>query len=421
MNHSQTSLEETPARRPARPLWRNGDFLLIWSGQTVSTLGTNISALALPLLALALTHSPALAGLLAAARQLPYLLFSLLAGALVDRWNRKRAMIYCDLVRWLALGSVPLAFALGHLTLAQLFLVALIEGTAYVLFSLAQISALPRVVEPAHLPRAYALDTTTEYMGTLFGPGLSAWIIGLAPVVALGAVLGYLVDSCSYVISVISLLFVRTSFQVERARENTPPFRLLREILEGLRFLWRQRDLRSMALLTACINFLQSPIDLALIVLAQNRLHLSIQFIGLLLSVGGVAGILGGIFAPWLREHLRVGPTLLLSIVVWTAAALLLALAPWPPLLLVGKFLLSFTWPAYGVAVVSYRLLLTPDELQGRVNSAFRNLSYGAEPLGSALGGLLLVLLGAQMLFGIMAAGFVACLLFGLWSGLRKV
>lgn len=420
MNHHKTSLEESRTRRVARSLWRNTDFLLIWSGQTVSTLGTNISALALPLLALALTRSPALAGLLAAARQLPYLLFSLLAGALVDRWNRKRTMIFCDLVRWLALGSVPLAFALGHLTLVHLFLVAMIEGTAYVLFSLAQISALPRVVEPAHLPRAYALDTTTEYMGTLFGPSLSAFIIGLAPVVALGAVLCYLVDSCSYIVSALSLLFVRASFQVERIRDSAPR-RLYREISEGLRFLWQQRALRSMALLTACINFLQSPGDLALIVLAQNRLHLSVQFIGLILSVGGVGGILGGLFAPWLRERLRCGPTLLISIVIWTCAALLLAFAPWPLLLLVGKFLLSFTWPAYGVAVVSYRLLLTPDELQGRVNSAFRNLSYGSEPLGSALGGLLLVLLGAQMLFGIMAVGFVGCLFFALWSGLRKV
>ena len=185
MNSTHLSPEEEQTARPARPLWRNTNFLLLWSGQTVSTLGTNISQLALPLLVLALTHSPALAGALAAARQLPYLLLSLPAGALVDRWDRKRTMIWCDLVRWLALGSVPLAFALDHLSLLQLCLVAFIEGTAYLLFSLAQISALPHVVEPAHLSRAYALDTTTEYMGSLFGPTLSAFIIGLAPVVAI--------------------------------------------------------------------------------------------------------------------------------------------------------------------------------------------------------------------------------------------
>lgn len=422
MDSTSTSSEarQSQTARPARSLWRNRDFLLIWSGQTVSTLGTNISQLALPVLVLALTHSPALAGLLAAVRQLPYLLISLPAGALVDRWDRKRVMIICDLLRWLALGSVPLAFVLGHLTLVQLYLVALIEGTAYVVFSLAQISALPHVVEPAHLPRAYALDTTTEYMGTLLGPGLSGFIIGLVPEVAVGAILAYLADSVSYLVSVLSLLGVRASFQAERARGNQPR-RLWREIAEGLRFLWQQRDLRSMALLTALINFLQSSLDLALIVLAQNRLHLSVQFIGLILSAGGVGGVLGGLFAPWLRERLRFGRILVLAVLVWTGALLLLALAPWPPLLVVGKFLLSFTWPSYAVAVVSYRLMLTPDELQGRVNSAFRNLTYGVEPLGSALGGLLLVFLSAQSVFGLMAAGFVGCLLLAFWTGLHKI
>ena len=173
--------------------------------------------------------------------------------------------------------------------------------------------------------------------------------------------------------------------------------------------------------LTALINFLQSSIDLTLIVLAQNRLHLSVQFIGLILSAGGIGGILGGLLAPWLRERLRFGRILLLSVIVWTGALLLLALTPWPPLLIIGKFLLSFTWPSYAVAVVSYRLLLTPDELQGRVNSAFRNLTYGSEPLGSALGGLLLVFLSAQAVFGLMAAGFVGCVLLAVWTGLHKV
>ncbi|HXR65880.1 MAG TPA: MFS transporter, partial [Ktedonobacteraceae bacterium] len=322
--------------------------------------------------------------------------------------------------RWLALGSVPLAFVLGHLTLIHLYLVAFVEGTAYVLFSLAQISALPQVVESEQLPRAYALDTTTEYMGALLGPSLSAFIIGLVPVVQVGAILAYLVDSCSYLVSVLSLSRMRVAFQVERVKEVARP-RLYRDIAEGLRFLWQQRNLRFMALLTALVNFLQSPIDLVLIVLAQSHLHLSVQFIGLILSAGGIGGVLGGVLAPWLRERLRCGQILLISLIIWVCALLLLACAPWPLLLFVGKFLMSFTWPFYGVAVVSYRLQQTPDELQGRVKSAFRNLSYGSEPLGSALGGLLLVVLSAQVIFGFMALGLLVCILLALCTGLRKV
>ncbi len=196
----------------------------------------------MPLLVLALTHSPAQAGFMTAVREAPYLLFSLPAGALIDRWNRKITMIFCDLVRWPAMGSVPLAFALGHLTLVHLYIVAFIEGTAYVFFSLAQIAALPQVVAPAHLPRAYALDNITEYVGTLLGPSLGAFIIGLASLVEMGAILAFLADSISYLVSVISMLFIRVSFQMERATETRRA--LYKEIAEGLRFLWRQRLLR---------------------------------------------------------------------------------------------------------------------------------------------------------------------------------
>jgi MFS family permease len=409
MKHSQTSQGEHNEGRPTRPLWRNRDFLLLWSGQTISTLGTNISTLALPLLALAFTHSPAQAGFLTAMRQVPYLLFSLPAGALIDRWNRKSVMITCDLVRWLALGSVPLAFVSGHLTLLHLYIVAFVEGTAYVLFSIAQISALPHVVPSAHLPQAYALDTTTEYIGTLVGPSLGAFIIGLAPILVTGAMLAYLTDSGSYLVSVLSLLFIHISFQAKRGSGNRQG--LFKEIAQGLRFLWQQPLLRVMVVLTTVINFLQSPLDLILIVLAQGTLHSNVQALGFLLSAGGVGGVLGGLLAPWLRGRLRFGHIIIGSIIIWVVAGLLLAFAPSMPVLILGKFLVSFIWPAYGVTLVSYRLSITPDELQGRVNSAFRFLSYGSEPLGAAIGGLLLVSLGPRMALGLIAAGFVLSLL----------
>ena len=338
--------EET---RPAPPLWRNRDFLLLWSGQSISTLGTGVSLFALPLLVLALTSSPALAGLMTAVRQAPYLLFSLPAGALVDRWDRKRVMIRCDAVRWLALGSLPLAFALGHLTLAQVYVIAFVEGTANVLFSLAQLSALPQVVPPAQLTRAYSLDNANEYVGALLGPALGALIIGLAPIVEVGTMLAYLTDSVSYLVSVISLRFIRISFQQQR--EAASQHNLRAEIAEGLRFLWKERRLRLMVILTTTINFLQSPITLAVILLAQK---------GLL-------------------------------------------------------------WPIYGVTLVSYRLEVTPDALQGRVNSAFRFLSYGAEPLGAALGGVLLAALGPRPVLGLIAAGLALCALVVLGTELRKV
>src|SRR6266704_3690579 len=345
--------------RPPRPLWRNRDFLLLWSGQTISVLGTNISTLALPLLVLVLTHSPALAGLLTAMRLLPYLLFSL-----------------------------------------------------------AQISALPRVVSPAHLPRAYALDTTTEYAGSLLGPGLGGFIISLARTIASGAVLAYLADSISYLASVISLLFIRVPFQAERAVTGRPALR--KEIAEGLRFLWQQHQLRIMALLTMTVNFLLSPVTLIVIVLAQGTLHLDVRTIGLILSASGVGGVLGGFIAPWARERLRFGQIIIGSVITWAIAILLLALATSSPVLIAGEVLVSLMWPVYGVTLVSYRLLLTPAKLQGRVNSAFRFLSYGSEPLGAAVGGLLLAPLGPRVVFGLIAVGLALSVLVASFTALRK-
>src|SRR5438270_3170247 len=124
-------------------LWRNRDYMLLWGGQVVSTAGSAASAIVYPLLILALTDSPAAAGLAGALRALPYLVFSLPAGALIDRWDRKRVMILCDTGRALALASIPLALAFGILTVAQLFIVSFIEGTLFVFFNIAEVACLP--------------------------------------------------------------------------------------------------------------------------------------------------------------------------------------------------------------------------------------------------------------------------------------
>src|SRR6266705_27890 len=136
MQSTQTNQQQEAPSRPS--LWRNRDYMLLWSGQLVSNIGTQVSQLAFPLLILALTQSPALAGIAAALRALPYLIFSLPAGALIDRWDRKLVMIVCDVGRALSMASIPFALAIGQLTVLQLFIVSAIEGTLYVFFNIAE-------------------------------------------------------------------------------------------------------------------------------------------------------------------------------------------------------------------------------------------------------------------------------------------
>jgi predicted MFS family arabinose efflux permease len=170
--------------------------------------------------------------------------------------------------------------------------------------------------------------------------------------------LAYLADSISYLVSVLSLLYIGVSFQVKRTAGSKLALR--KEIAEGLRFLWRQPLLRTMVVLTMTVNFLLSPVTLVVVVLAQGTLHIDVRTLGIILSAGGVGGVLSGVIAPWIRTRMRFGQVIIGSVIVWGLATLLLTLASSPPLLAVGVGVLALMWPIYGVVLVSYRLSLTP-------------------------------------------------------------
>src|SRR6266566_4531990 len=367
-------------------LWRNRDYLLLWSGQTVSSIGSGVSQLAFPLLVLALTHSPAQAGIAGALRTLPYFIFTLPGGALIDRWNRKWVMILCDSGRALSLASIPVALALGHLTIAQLYLVSLLEGSLYVFFDLAETASLPRVVPKEQLPAAISQNQVAFGITNLLGPPLGGVLY------TLGRAVPFLTDALSYLASVLSLLFMQTKFQMERVVAK----RTLRtEIVEGMKWLWRQPLLRVMAFLNSGWSSLGFGFSLLVIVLAQGQ-HLSPPFIGILFAIGGVSSILGASIAPLIQKRLRYGQAIIglwwLYVLVW----LLVALVHTPIALgaIVACFFLVDS--IYNIVQFSYRLALIPDELQGRVNSAFRLISYSLRPVGIALTGVLMQSIGSM-------------------------
>lgn len=404
MHRRAPAMDDTAATEPQpADLWHNVDYLLLWSGQAVSTLGSSMSRLALPLLVLALTRSPAQAGLIAALQTVPYLVFSLPAGALIDRWDRKQVMIRCDLARCLAYGSVPLAHVTGHLSVGQLYIVALVGGTAYVFFNIAEVAALPRVVPVARLAQATALNESATSASTLIGPGLGGLIISLGRTTVSGAAVAYLIDGLSFVLSTLSLGFIRTPFQAERRLAADRSLRA--EIAEGVRFLWLQPRLRTLALLTMSMNLFFGPLPLAMIVLARTSFHADARTLGLLFSVGSGGSLIGSFIAPWVKRHLRLGHTII-GVVAFIALAMpLVSAAISMPMLLAGYVLIGMMLPILNVLTISYRLALVPDALQGRVNSVYRMLALGGIPLGTALGGLLLEPLGPRVELWLIAAG----------------
>ena len=370
-------------RRPV-PVWRNRDYALLWSGQMISSVGTRVSMLAFPLLVLAITHSPAQAGLIAALRGLPYALFVLPAGALIDRWNRKRVMILCDTGRALALGSIPIALLLGHLTIVQLYIVSLVEGTLFTFFNLAETACLPQVVAKEQLSTAVAQGMVIDSVSELIGPSLGGALYSI------GRVIPFLTDAISYGASVLSLFFIKAKFQEER---DPAPLHLWADIKEGLSWLWKQPLLRFIAVLTGGITMPVVGYALILIVLAQGQ-HASSFTIGLIFACGGIGSILGSLLVAPLVKRFSFSQLMIGSTWIWALTWLLFAIAPNPFVLGVVTALSFIIVPIYTSVQFGYRLALIPDHLQGRVNSVFRLIAFGGEPIGLALTGVLLQVIG---------------------------
>jgi MFS family permease len=369
------------------PLWRNRDYLLLIGGQAVSSIGSEISLVAFPLLIFALTRSPAQTGLMTSLRSLPYALFTLPAGALVDRWDRKRLMIFCDTGRAIALGSIPIALLLGHLTYVQLYLVSLIEGTLFVFFTLAQSASFPRVVAPEQLPVATGQNETLYSLSTMIGPSL-------APILySLGRAIPFLADAVSYLCSVISLLFINTRFQEKRDEDVMKVAHLWADIKEGISWLWHNPLMRFIAILTFGLNTPCCGYVLIIILLAQH-VHASNATLGLIFAGGGLGSVIGAVLAGPLYRRFGFARMVIGSAWLWALLWLLYAFAP-NPLVLSIVNVVSFTVvPIYGVVQYSYRLATIPDHLQGRVNSVFRLIALSSQPLGIAVTGLLLQVVG---------------------------
>lgn len=408
-------LIDAAVRRPPDSLKRNRDFLLLWSGQAVSAVGSQVSQLAFPLLILAVTGSPAQAGFLGAMRGLAYVLFGLPAGAYVDRWDRKRVMIVSDTVRALALGSIPVALALGRLTLVQLYLVTFLEGTFFIFFGLAESACLPRIVRKEQLPAAVSANEFTYSFANLIGPSVGGALFGI------GRALPFVADAISYVASVIGVLCMRFPGKAEDSRQqaglppgplpigegeetlrtqdsglSTPaPVRaaLRAEITEGLVWLWRQPVVRFLCMVNGGVNLLYGGWTLLLISLAQRQGASSFA-IGLIFATGGIGTLLGTALATPVQKRFTVG-----QIIVWIAWLFAITWPPYawtPNIVWIGIVnALGFIFvPIYVTTHFSYRLVLIPDALQGRVNSAFRLVTFGTGMIGFALTGALLQWVG---------------------------
>ncbi|HET9348039.1 MAG TPA: MFS transporter [Arthrobacter sp.] len=376
----------------------------LWTSSGLSNLADGVFKIALPLLAVQLTQSPTLVAGLTVAATLPWLLFALTAGALADRLDRRKLMLWANLSRAVLPAVLAAVILLDLGSIWALYVVALMVGVAETLYDTSAQSILPQVVHRDQLSRAngrlYAVELTANQF---VGPPLGGLLV------AVGVVAGLAVPAALWLAAVGGLLLVPGTFRVEREQKTTLRF----DIGEGLRFLWNQKILRTLAVMTGVFNFASSAAFAVLVLFAvgpASEMNLSEAGFGLLLTTSALGAFVGSFIAEWAEAKLGRSKSLALTIL---GSALLVgapAVTDNPyilgALLFVGGMLIML----WNIITVSLRQRIAPARLLGRVNSAYRLLAWGTMPLGAAAGGMLAQWLGLQAMFGIMGVLTLALL-----------
>ena len=420
MTQTVESIDDSGRRSSSdsRSLWWHRDFLLLWSGQTVSDVGSAVTTLALPLLAVTvLKASTFQVSLITFLTYLAYLLITLPAGVLVDQLRKHGLMMWCDVARFVLLASLPLVAVLWHVTLWQVYLVALFGGALSVFFDVAYQSYVPTLVQGGQLVDANGKLGTTNAFAALIGPSLGGALVGLV-----GAAKAVAVDAASFAVSALSLLLIRTPEPKPERRAEHVTFKAA--IGEGLGFVLKHPILRMIMACTATANLFGACFQAVEVVFLVRTLHATPTVVGLLLSVGAIGGLVGGLTAGWFAKRVGSARIIWASMLFLTPFYVLIPLARpgWGMLsFAAGNFFFSFTVLLYNTAQLSYRQRICPPELLGRMNASVRWIVWGTLPLGSLLGGGLGTWLGIRPTLWIGVVGAALSGLFVLFSPLRRM
>ena len=407
---------------PSRSLFRHPDFVKLWSAETISQFGTQVTFLALPLIAATVLNvTPFEFGLLATIEFLPFILLSLPAGVWVDRLRRRPILIAGDLVRAAALISIPVAFALDALTIWQLYAVGFINGCATVFFDVAYQSYLPSLVERDQIVDGNAKLQTSVSAAQITGPGIAGVIIG-----AVTAPFAILLDSLSFVASAVFLFAIRRHEPAPAPRVDEQGKRpsMRAEIAEGLRYVGRHPFLRSIAATTGLSNFFSNVAFSILILYLVRELAFSPELLGLAFSIGSVGFLIGALLANRVAKRFGVGPTIVASALTFGPSALLVAIAPpalAAPLIAASVFINGLGGAIYNINQVSLRQAITPERMQGRMNATMRFIVWGTIPFGNLLGGSLGGVIGLHNTIWIGAIGGLFVFLPVLFSPVRGI
>ena len=379
--------------------------MLLQTGQLLSSAGSSLTTIAYPLLTRAVTHSAAQTGLVTFVRLAPFGLFSLVAGLAADRWSRKVLMICSDAVRVVAIGVLAGLLLNDDAVFWAILVVAFVEGVGTTFFVAAEPGVLRAVVPRLQLPAAAGAREARRSVVRLGGPPLGGALFGLS------RALPFVVDAASYAFSTLSLLAMRTPFEEERSRDETP---LRTRLAEGFRFMWHQPFLRTTAFVYGIGNFVASAM-LLLIVVIGRRQGLSAGEVGVLSAAVGVGTLIGSLASPLFRRALSIRTILLLELWTWIGCW---SFVIWPRtyVLAAAVTLFGVAAPVTDSVVIGHRLAVTPDRLVGRVESVRTTISLLVGAIGPLLAGLVLAATSARTTVAVFAAVGLCLALWGTLS-----
>ena len=373
-------------RRPQGGLWSHPDFVKLWTGQSISEVGSQVSQLALPWLAAVGLHaSPFQFSLLGVLGFMPFILFALPAGVWVDRLRRRYILIVGDAARAVLLILIPVLWATHELRIWHLLVLQFVIGVFTVFFDVAYQSYLPALVEREHLIDGNSKIQLTASIAQVGGPNLSGVLIA-----AITAPYAIVVDAASFVVSSVFMISMGHREEPPKYDASNPRPKMWPQVKEGLDWVVKHPWLRAIAACTGTSNFFSSTAFAILLLYMVRVLHLSAYEVAAVFAVTSVGSIVASLCTGRLNKWLGVGPTIVWSILVSSVAAIGYPLAPksFPlPLLMIAGVGFGFGAVAYNITQVSLRQAITPERLQGRMNAAMRWIVWGTIPLGTLFGG----------------------------------
>jgi MFS family permease len=402
-------VDEPPTAAPPTPdepratLWKHPDFLRLWAGQSLAMLGAQVGRVALPIVAVVMLNADAAQmGLLSALSQLPFLLF-LFAGVWADRVRRRQAMIWTDLGRFVLLGAIPLLYLADRLTMAWLLALAFVIGVLGVMFEVAYQAYLPSLVGREHLGEGNQKLQLSNSMAQIAGPSAAGLLV-----TAVTSALVLVTSAFTYLASALLVLFIR---RPESAPTHDGPKQsVVAAIGAGLRWVLGHRVLRPIVIAVSLFMFFNTALQTLYVLYLIRDLDVPVGWVGAIYAAAGPGAMIGAWAALRMMKKHGLGKSIVWSTVVANGSLLLVPLAGGPLWLVVALLALSqFVFGlAAQVAVVNQttlRMVLTPDNLQGRVAATFRAISLGMVPVGALIAGLLAEAIGLREMVLIAAIG----------------